>query len=364
MSTVASTVAKIQAASAEAQAIGSIGVPAPGNFEARSTAPGVVRSWVFDNALALNSGAPEDNCVLVPSNDGLRVPVIDTAMLCEGRPTMRVDCPGNSTARPGGYWRGNFSSDLSVSFGENSTFFMQTRMRVNAAMINTAFRAIGGGQQGGWKLFDLFAGDVYGGPNPTAGGITRYGTSSELKLVGQTYWGHGHPILYRYYRGVNSNLFEDSNSPIVGDKKHQNGSPQFAKCLYTKMGTVGPNQNVPGCWSMVADEFMTFQVGLSMGARGTLIDPQTGQLQYVFHDSIVELWAARDGQPSQKLLDYRPGIPGYDPLSAGPPSQKQKYGTLTLMPYWTNKDPTQAHPLCQAWYGPTIISTQRIADVA
>jgi len=78
--------------------------------------------------------------------------------------------------------------------------------------------------------------------------------------------------------------------------------------------------------------------------------------------STVELWAARDGKPSQKLIDWRPGTGGYAPLERGPDSDDQRLAKVSLMPYFTDKDPTQAHPLGQVWYGPTIISTQRIAD--
>jgi hypothetical protein len=74
------------------------------------------------------------------------------------------------------------------------------------------------------------------------------------------------------------------------------------------------------------------------------------------------LWVAREGQPSQLLVDWKPGVSGYFPLAAGPLADNQRFGKVWLLPYMTNKNAAQVHPLAQTWYDEVIISTQKIAD--
>jgi hypothetical protein len=49
-------------------------------------------------------------------------------------------------------------------------------------------------------------------------------------------------------------------------------------------------------------------------------------------------------------------------LSAGSPSENQKYGKVWLLNYNTGKSSSQAHPTGYVWYDELIISRQRIAD--
>ena len=359
--TKSSVLAAIQAAKAAAQAIVAASPPSSGNFATRSA--GAVRSWTFNDASQLNSGIA-GNCMTLKSNDGQRQPVIDTAMKCEGFNSMRMDIPGNTTNNPGGEWWGNFSPDLSVLFGANSRFYLQTRIRWNDVVATFLFKNTAGQPQGGIKFFDIFAGDVYGGPNPMyppfPPGITKWGTSSDAKVVVQTTYQHRNPIAYRYLDGNNAPLYENVVGGIVGDQKYQNAMPS-PYCLYSRVATVGAAAPIPYCWLMPPNEWITFQIGIALGAKGTWTG-QRGIPRNVWLDSTVELWAARDGKPSQKLIDWRPGIGGYAPLERGPDSDDQRLGKVSLMPYFTDKDPKQSHPLGQVWYGPTIVSTQRIAD--
>ena len=125
-----------------------------------------------------------------------------------------------------------------------------------------------------------------------------------------------------------------------GDHLLQNG-------LVCKRRGLGPD-----CFRWVADEWMTFQLGITTG-------PRVGD---EFSNSRVRFWGAREGQPSTLLVDWKPGISGYWPLAAGPVAEDQRFGKIWLLPYMTDKDPAQIHPLCKTWYDEVIISTQRIPD--
>jgi len=360
MSDKASVLAKIATAKTVVQSIAPSAPPPslpPSDFDTRKTAPGVVRWFDFDSAAQI-AGGFDENYIANPSNDGLRRPVIDTSIKCSGAGSLRFDLPSNTTANAGGEWLANFSPDLATRFGENSEFYVQVRVRWNDVMAQTLFQQIGGAPQGGIKFFDVVAGDVFGGVNPDSWGITKYYSSSDLKVVVQSYIQHRYPIVYRYFDGATANLFEDVATPL--DVKHQNAMPS-PFCLYSKLAALAPGADNPGCWTMLANEWITFQLGIQLGAKGTVIGAG-GSVIPVWLNSTVRLWAAREGQPSQLLVDWKPGVPGYAPLWRGADSEDQRFGKVYLFPYMSNKDPAQAHGLGQVWYDDLIISKVRIAD--
>jgi hypothetical protein len=92
---------------------------------------------------------------------------------------------------------------------------------------------------------------------------------------------------------------------------------------------------------------MTFQVRVKTGPR----------VKDEFTNSYVQFWVAREREPSQLVINWGP----YN-LSAGDPSEGQKYGKIWLLPYHTNKDPNQVTPTAYVWYDELIISRARIPD--
>ena len=83
----------------------------------------------------------------------------------------------------------------------------------------------------------------------------------------------------------------------------------------------------------------------------------TGRVTSVCLNSFVELWIAREGQPSELAIAWGP----YN-LSAGSPGANQKFGKVWLLPYNTRKDASVAYPETYTWYDELIISRTRIAD--
>src|SRR5919112_922313 len=89
---------------------------------------------------------------------------------------------------------------------------------------------------------------------------------------------------------------------------------------------------------------MTFQIRVKTG-------PRVGN---EFVNSYVDLWVAREGQPSEHVVRWGP----YN-LSASP---GEKYGKVWLSPYQTSKSSAQVHPVAYTWYDELIISRTKIAD--
>ena len=139
--------------------------------------------------------------------------------------------------------------------------------------------------------------------------------------------------------------------PGHSDFRLQNGTSPY--CLYSNPGP-GTNGIGPGRFAWVPDEWMTFKIRIKAGPRNLTTNE--------WDNSEFKLWGAREGQASQLLVWWRPGIPDYFPLTAGPPSENQRFGKLFLLPYMTSKDKTQDHAVAQTWYDDVIISTQDIAD--
>jgi hypothetical protein len=94
---------------------------------------------------------------------------------------------------------------------------------------------------------------------------------------------------------------------------------------------------------------MTFQVNIKTGPR----------VNDEFTNSYIKPWIAREGQPSQLVMNYGP----YN-LSAGSPTENQKFGKVWLLPYNTGKDSSATYPAAYTWYDELIVSRQQIADAS
>jgi hypothetical protein len=317
--------------------------PVASDFDTRKSAAGVIRWFDFDSAAQLGGTYGANFGTLAGTSTA---PVIDSTVKSSGTGSLRFDIPPLSGSNAAGSWFTNFSSDLLTQFGENSQFFVQWRQRFNQAFIDTYFTQIGGSPQGGIKQVILGTGDKPGG--------ILYSSCTTLETVLQTYYQHKFPITYNSCTGSASHVAYSpmfQSSPPY-DFLLQNADPPPG-CTYSQAGALGATGIPPGCFAWVANEWLTFQMGITLGPRDGNGD---------FSNSRVQVWAARDGKPSQLILDWKPGVPGYFPLAGGSASENQSFGKIWLLPYMTNKDPTQMHLLAQTWYDELIISKQQIPD--
>jgi hypothetical protein len=263
-------------------------------------------------------------------------PVIDTSVHpATSGGSMRVTM---DSTRSGGLWTCNFSDDLQTRFNLGDEFFVQWRQRFNAAMLGPNVD-----QYGPWKQCLVSTGDTA----YTVGGVA--GSCQEIEMCVESYamsltLPSGTPIQFptAYVRcpseGGTLNLTESHPTEFL---LLQNMRPA-PYCSYNNMvgaeGIAPPGGN---CFVYVADEWMTFQVGITIGPTRVGNDVANSRFR---------LWGQREGQPSVPLIDITRTMTFY-PDSPG-------YGKFWI----TTRNPQARNTTMQTWYSELIISTQRIPD--
>lgn len=311
------------------------------SFQDRCAQSGVIKCVGFDNASDFNigsggtAGAYGQNSGIYPASgtsDYTRA-AMDTSVKASGSGSLRFTIPSNTGADTSGSWFTNFSTDLSTQFGENAEFFIQWRQRFSPELLSTKF--VDGN---GWKQVIIGTGDKLG---------TLYQSCTALELVMQNTYQRGFAQMYNSCTGSTSHgAYVPFEEPFGGsDYKLQNGrAAPF--CLYSQYSSsyFPPTGN---CFGYAANEWMTYQIQVKTGPR----------VNDEFTNSYVTVWGAREGQPSELLMRWGP----YN-LTAGDPSSDQRFGKIWLLPYHTNKNPTQVHPTAYTWFDELIISRNKIAD--
>jgi hypothetical protein len=297
--------------------------PAEDDFQKRATAPGVVRAMGFDTAADVNNRILADG-VFAPSGSGY-----DTSVHASGAGSLRFTVPSLSAANTSGSWRINFTDDYSVLFGQNQEFYVQWRQRFDNAMLSNAYAGADG-----WKTIIIGQGDT-----SSSGEVS---SCSELELVSFNGYMADFPRLY-HNCGVYAGFYEPYGN---GDFKLQNAMPA-PYCLYS-------DHTYAGCFKYYPNEWMTFQIHIKMGPLGTAFSTLENQQVTGFTNSLVELWVAREGQPSTLVISW-PGVVLHE-------TQGAKYGKVWLLPYNTNKNATISYPVANTWYDELIVSRSKIAD--
>jgi MYXO-CTERM domain-containing protein len=316
----------------------------PADFDGRCAAPGVLVCVGFDDPADL-AGTFGDNHGTLP---GAAIPEIDPTTKASGTGALRFTIPSNSPANSSGSYFTNFSEDLSVQFDGDARFFVQWRQRFSPELLSTYYD--GGG---GWKQAIIGVGDQPGCSASSATTIDSGGSCSssctELETVVQNTGQRGFAQMYNSCTGSTSHGAYDPFEEPFGDYDFalQNARPD-PHCLYSQSET-GYFPPAGNCLGYAPDEWMTFQVEVSTG-------PRVGD---EFVDSEVRLWIARQGAPSELVLDWGP----YN-LTAGDPATNLRFGKVWLLPYHTDKSDAQAHATATTWYDELIVSTERIADPA
>ena len=279
------------------------------DFDARCHAPGVVRCIGFD------SQQETDRYIFPPWGDTQKRGMVVNNIKASGAGSLRFAVPSQSPNDGSGSFKINFADDLSVQFGEGTEFYVQWRQRFSHDFLATFYE---GGY--GWKQLTIGEGDRPGVFTP---GCTQ------LELVVQNVDQAGFPQMYHSCGGKDGRY-----EPLGGGGRY------------------------------VADEWMTFQAHVKVGTWYKNDGAYAG-------DSTVQLWVARQGQPSELVVDLSPRpftlfgltVPGtghgYDLANNNPAA---KYGKLILSPYHTGKNPEQRHPTGFVWYDELVVSTQRIQD--
>ena len=311
------------------------------SFTDRCTQPGVVKCVGFDDPADFNTGSGGgngaygyDSGILPPWNttDYTRA-TRDSAIKASGGSALRFTIPANSPSDSSGSYFTNFSKDLSVQFDGGQEFFVQWRQRFSPEFITTQYA--GGG---GFKQIIVGTGDQPG---------KVFSSCSSLELPVHNYYQKGFPTMYNSCAGASSHGPYDGFIEPYGtyDFKLQNARPGPG-CLYSQKNSsyFSPTGN---CFGYYANEWMTFQIQVKLG-------PRVGD---AFQGSYVNLWIAREGKPSELVIQWGP----YN-LTAGDLATNERYGKVWLLPYNTGKDASATNPIAYTWYDELIISTKKIAD--
>ncbi|HET7872496.1 MAG TPA: fibronectin type III domain-containing protein [Terriglobales bacterium] len=280
----------------------------PNDFHARCQSPGVVRCFGFDTV-------DEVLPLLKSAADNHVHGFVDSAIKASGAAALRFDV----MPRLGANSAGAFMLEFPRQFGSGEEFFVQWRQRFDQEMVTRAFR-----KGEGWKQAIL--------------GAASTGSCSANEVVVQNTYHRGFPQMYHscglkdsQYEGLNP-LFPPSDFLL----QDANG------CRYSE-------QRSPRCFRYRADQWMTFQVHVKVGVW------YVNKSGSYHRDSVVELWVAEENKPSVLVIS----LPDYDLTHEG---ADQKYARIWLLPYNTNKDDSEDHPVAHTWYDELIVSTRRIPD--
>jgi len=307
------------------------------DFETRCSAPGVIKCVGFDQQQDID-GDWGDNHGSMSRETGS--PAIDTNVTASGQGSLKFTSRGDSGSMGGDYFT-NFSDDLSVVFGENSQFYVQFRQRFSDTFLNTQFSP-----DSWWKQLIVGTGDK---PNCETVGSSPSACSTsctDLEVVLTSPFYQGFPVLYRTCDGsTHLSKAEGLDEPFGEyDFKLQNARPA-PYCLYSQSSSsyFPPGGN---CFGYFPNEWMTFQLMIETGPR----------VNDEFVNSKVKLWVAREGEPSEIVIDFDSVY-----LGAGSAAKDQKFGKVFLLPYITSKA-ANGHPTAHTWYDELIISTNKIED--
>lgn len=307
-----------------------LGGPAEDDFNARASSPGVVRAVSFDTANEVNTFVFPDGQFVADGSS------FDGSLSASGGGSVRFRLPANSGSGNGGSLRINFSdAPFSIQFGENEEFYIQWRQRFDSAMLANKYTREGGGSADGWKTIIIGEGDVVGRP--------EVGSCTELELVTFNPYHAGFPHMYH-----SCVSFYGFDEPFGGsDFKQQNAMPA-PYCLYS-------DSTKAGCFKFHANEWMTFQIRVKLGPRGTAFSSLERRNLTGFTNTTIQMWVAREGQPSRLVHDWS-GVVLRESTGT------KKYGKLWLLPYNTNRSSSPTFPVAHTWYDELIISRSRIPD--
>lgn len=314
------------------------------DFATRCADPNVIRCHGFESDTRFN--IYDGNAALnfthdyVPPTGGPNNRMaLDTVQKSSGASSLKATIPSNTGANVSGSFVVRFSDDGRTQFGAGQEFYVQWRQRFSPEMLR-AFKRIDGGTTA-WKQVIIGAGDK----EPFASTSDISWTCTILEMVSQQNThssGGGFPGFYHSCGNWASMEYWPNGAPNVLMQHH--GPPY---CVY-------PNDPQNGCFKYVANEWMTFQFHINIGEWAS--DTSTKNT-----GSRVQIWAARQGQPSVMTFDSINSHPtGFTVINDEP--NILKYGKVWLLPYMTNKDPTETHATAYTWYDDLIISRKRIAD--
>jgi hypothetical protein len=338
----------------------------PTDFELRCRMPGVVRCYAFDTQPAqVTSGTTTAG--IDPAWDGSYRAVLDTNVYASGGGSLRFDIPAAAGANSAGEFHMDFADDFSVQFGNGSPngneFFIQWRQRFDDNYVNLNASSAGGG---GEKQIIIGMGDQ----NPTVSGQRTYVANSctDMHLVVTNPYYNNVPRMYHNCGTKDGGGYQTLEPAANGDYQLQDA----IGCLRSAV----VNGTFTNCAKYFPNEWMTFQIHVKAGKDYSPFSESVGSApanpnsRNYHHDSTVELWIARENQPSKLVLSLTDfDLVQHDTLGGAQPytwwqtnNLVPRYGKVWLLPYDTGRSASVTLTPATTWYDELIVSKNRIPD--
>ena len=323
------------------------------DFATRCAQAGVVKCVSFDTDADFGHGAGGTQGAW-GSRAGLMPPygtsdysraTRDTAVAADGASSLRFTILSNTASDVAGAWFTNFTDDLSYQVGEGQEVFVQWRQRFSPEYLTTQYAGVNGGLANGWKLADISAGDTTACVSATANSMTCPTSCWDFDTVVQDSGLHNIAQVYTDCSGPYPYI------PLDG--------AQGGVTVQNAVGCPYPNYPSPPCVLFYPNEWMTFQIHIKVG-------------HWNQWDSTIQLWVAREGQPSVLVIDcsstaVNPCSNFMNSAASGGwflfnSDTSYKFGKVWLLPYHTNKSANQATPTAYTWYDDLVISSKKVPD--
>lgn len=312
--------------------------PVDSDWQDRASAPGVLMATRFDDPAEVfdwvHGDSTQDHVYWEQGN------------AASGGGALGIEVRADDGANSGN-WR-RWLSDDERSFVEGDVFYVSYRQYFPAYFATHRF--LGGG---GWKqsIISRNAGDMNG---ESQSGETGSNQLNEIVLNNNRY----RSMVQGYNRATNGTYAGWQVSAVTAcsstDFIMQNAvdrGPQSVgtPCdndraryggLYSYGGPSGPPDPLTGAFTYPQDGWATFKIRVELGSQGTSTA-----------NSHVQVWAARDGEDFELLIDR-------DDLDLG---DGPAHNTLWLLPYDTGKQPDPSREDTYTLYDEVIVSLEDIA---
>ena len=367
---------------------------AAADFQSRCGGAGVLRCVGFDSTADISGNAAPGMPKIMA---GTTTPQIDTTQSASGGGsllfTVNASSPGANTS---GSYDIDFSDDFSAQIDSlvngdpasktnacggqpcGNEIWIQWRQRFDQSMLQHFAGS------NGFKQIIVGEGDTAQFQAYSCSDLETVVENSNQFEIPRMYHSCGVKLSSYDPLDVNTGRVDSTGSGIFSP---QNAAGGYLNCTYVAEVNI---PTIPPCVPYVANQWMTFQLHIKVGTWYPGGNAANGGPPGTFkHDSTIQLWVAQDGQPSQIVMDFRPGatsaacdaqqsdIPscqtGYDLVnptayggtaSSGSGNPHVKFGKLWLLNYQTNKcnSGCAGEAAAHTWYDELIISRQQIPD--
>lgn len=300
------------------------------DFALRCGAPGVIKCNGFDNEttdIVRGHG-------LSPDGAGVYRAGLDTMVKSSGAGSLGfvLPPPPHAGANIAGQWTGDNNKPVfGQTFSENSTFYVQYRVRYSPEMFTNHWNST-------WKVAVMHWQDQ---------------SCANLEWTVGRYYGSGMLAPYTHCGGkgpltdVTTGLWQD---PKLRNPPYFNMQQGDYICNYLDAGKTP--QDPTKCFALHANEWTTIYYAFHIGTWGV-------------RNSSVQMYVQRDGAEGyEKIID----VPNYafdcntQPCSVLP-GKGQGFNTIKFTPYMTGLSPSSGDPgvVSKVWYDELIVSTLPIA---